>query len=45
MLSVRDLMTVVVTNTLTTNSCEVLPNTESEVDVFCGTAVAETDGD
>ena len=45
MLSVRDLMIVVETNSLTTNSCEALPNTGSEVDVFYGTAVAETDGD
>jgi len=38
-------MIVVETNTLTTNFCEALSNTGSEVDVFYGTAVTETDGD
>ena len=45
MLSVRDLMIVVDTNTPTTHFCTVLSNTGSVVDVSDGTAVAETDGD
>ena len=45
MLPVRDLMFVVETNTLTTKFCEALSNTGSEVDVFYGIAVTETDGD
>ena len=45
MLSVLDLMIVVETNTITTNVCEALSNAGSEVDVFYGTAVTETDGD
>ncbi len=38
-------MIVVETNTLTTNFCEALSNTGSEVDVFYGAGVTETDGD
>ena len=45
MLSVRDLMIVVETNTLTTNFCEALSNTGYEVDAFYGIAVTETEGD
>ena len=45
MLSVRDLMIVVDTNTPTTHFCTGLSNTGSVVDVSDGTAVAETDGD
>ena len=45
MLSVRDLMIVVDTNTPTRHFCTVLSNTGSVVDVSDGTAVAETDGD
>ena len=45
MLSVRDLMIVVDTNTPTTHFCTVLSNTGSVVDVSDGTVVAETDGD
>ena len=44
MLSVRDLMIVVDTNTPTTHFCTVLSNTGSVVEVSDGTAVAETDG-
>ena len=45
MLSVRDLMIVVDTNTPTRHFRTVLSNTGSVVDVSDGTAVAETDGD
>ena len=45
MLSVRDLIIVMDTNTPTTHFCTVLSNNGTAVDVSDGTAVAETDGD
>jgi hypothetical protein len=45
MLSVRDVILVVDSNTPTTHFVNVLSNTGTVVDVSDGTAIVETDGD
>tara|TARA_R100001443_G_scaffold3147_3_gene10018 strand:- start:3447 stop:3710 length:264 start_codon:yes stop_codon:yes gene_type:complete len=45
MLSVRDVIIVVDSNTPTTHFVNVLSNTGTVVDVSDGTAIVETDGD